>query len=265
MITDFEPALPRAARLCRVPFVSLNHQHFLRTYDLGSLPFYLLLHAAMMANVVRFYCSGQSETIVSAFYFPPLRRGVRKVTQVGVLLRPQVKNTEPTDEGHVTAYFRKPMPDFVLHALAGLGCPVHMFGFGQRRRSGPLIFHPIDESGFIQNLASSQALISTAGNQLVGEALFFGKLVFAISEERNYEQYINAHFLRSSGVGDFCEVREVTSGVLRLFRANLESYRPQIDRSRLDGLPKVLEILRRHLNRTQTEGVALLPAVPALS
>jgi uncharacterized protein (TIGR00661 family) len=29
VITDFEPSLPRAARRAGVPFISLNHQHFL--------------------------------------------------------------------------------------------------------------------------------------------------------------------------------------------------------------------------------------------
>ena len=33
-VTDFEPALPRAARKIGLPFLSVDHQHFLTSYDL---------------------------------------------------------------------------------------------------------------------------------------------------------------------------------------------------------------------------------------
>src|SRR5207248_900326 len=36
VITDFEPALPRAAKECGIPFISLDHQHFLTVSDLST-------------------------------------------------------------------------------------------------------------------------------------------------------------------------------------------------------------------------------------
>lgn len=37
VVTDFDPLLPRAATRMGVPFISLDHQHFLLAYDLSSL------------------------------------------------------------------------------------------------------------------------------------------------------------------------------------------------------------------------------------
>lgn len=58
-ITDFEPALPRAAARCGVPFVSLDHQHFLVENDLSCLPPWLRLWASGMGLVVSAFFQGR--------------------------------------------------------------------------------------------------------------------------------------------------------------------------------------------------------------
>lgn len=69
VITDFEPALPRAARQAGIPFISLDHQHFLLVSDLSKLPTDLQRHAFFMAQIVKGYCHGQVEEVLpSAIY-----------------------------------------------------------------------------------------------------------------------------------------------------------------------------------------------------
>jgi uncharacterized protein (TIGR00661 family) len=247
VVTDFEPALPRAARRLGVPFVSLDHQHFLLTYDLASLPPRLRLYAAYMALIVRAYYSGQAATVVSSFYFPPLRRGCRDVTQVGVMLRPEVLAARPERAGHLVAYFRRFAGDHLLAALHATGRAVRVYGLGACPPAGRLSFHAIEERRFVEDLAACDALISTAGNQLVGEALYLGKPVLALPEARNFEQYINAHFLAQSGAGAWREAEKVTSADVAGFLARLGGFRPPPDSARIHGLPATLAVLRRHL------------------
>lgn len=261
-ITDFEPALPRAARQSGLPFVSVSHQHFLRTYDLSSLPRPLRWRARGMAAVVGLYCSGQADTVVSSFYFPPLRRGCRDVTQVGVLLRPDVLAATPRAETHLVAYFRRFASNRLLAALAATGRGVRIYGLGARPRSGRLTFHTVSESRFVDDLASCEALVCTAGNQLVGEALHLGKPVFALPEPNNHEQFINAHFLAQSGAGDWGDFEEVDHGRLRGFLRRLDEFRAAMPRTRVNGLPATLAVLRRHLREGATQPLALNP-VPA--
>lgn len=249
VITDFEPALPRAARRCGIPFVSLNHQHFLRTYDLRTLPFSLRWHAAYMGAIVGLYHRGQVETIVSSFYFPPLRPGTEQVTQVGVLLRPEVKEATRADGDYLVAYWRRFAPARALEALAGCGREVRVYGLGEQPPRDGLRFCAISSEGFLADLTGAAALVCTAGNQLVGEALYLGKPVLALPEPVNYEQYINAHFLRQSGAGQWTEMESLSIPTLREFLANLDGYRAHIDRARMDGLPETLRVLRRYLPR----------------
>lgn len=249
VITDFEPALPRAARRCGIPFISLNHQHFLRTYDLRTLPFSLRWHAAYMGAIVGLYHRGQVETIVSSFYFPPLRPGTEHVTQVGVLLRSEVEQATATDGDHLVAYWRRFAPGNVIEALANCGREVRIYGLGEQPPRGRLRFRPISSEGFLSDLATGAALICTAGNQLVGEALHLGKPVLALPEPANYEQYINAHFLRQGGAGDWIEMKALNARIIGEFLPRLAGFRRRIDRARMDGLPETLRVLRRHLPR----------------
>lgn len=259
IITDFEPALPRAARRAGVPFVSLDHQHFLLTYDLSSLPRRLRWHAAYMAAVVRVYCSGQAESIVSSFYFPPLRTEAHHVTQIGVLLRPEVVAARPRHGDHLVSYWRRFAPENVLQALRDCGREVRVYGLGERPSEGNLTFRPISADGFLTDLAGCSALVCTAGNQLVGEALHLGKPVLAAPEPGNYEQYINAHFLGQSGAGDWAEMAAFDGGLLQAFLKNLEQHRRRIPRDRMNGLPEALRLLRRQLaKRADPAGVPKL-------
>jgi uncharacterized protein (TIGR00661 family) len=255
-IIDFEPALARAARRCRLPFLFLNHQHFLLTYDLRGLPRALRFHAAYMGWVVRAYGGGQSATIVSSFYFPPLRANCRNVTQVGVFLRPEVLAVKPSRGDHLTAYFRRPAPDSVLRTLADCGREVRFYGMGQRPRQGGIRFQPVGESPFVKDLAECAAVVSTAGNQLVGEALHLGKPVFALPEQGNFEQAINAHFLVRTGCGMSCALDEFQPDRLQAFLRELPVLRSRIVRDRMDGVPASIEVIRPYLTSTQTRGAA---------
>ena len=246
-ITDFEPLLPRAARWCGLPFISLNHQHFLLTYDLGSLPRYLRMLAALMSGVVGAYYRDQAQTIVSSFYFPPLRPECRNVAQIGVLLRPEILAATPEQGEHLIAYLRRSVPMNVYDALAECGCETHIYGLGARPARGSLRFLEVDAYRFVDDLATSRALISTAGNQLVGEALYLGKPVLAMPERGNYEQHINAHFLEQCGGGMACSMDKFSGAMARRFLRTFREPLASVNRARLSGNSAALEIIGRYL------------------
>lgn len=261
-VTDFEPILPRAARRAGVPFLSLDHQHFLTTYDLGSLPPRLRFYAALMAVIVRAYYRGQLATVVSSFYFPPLKRRARNVTQIGVLLRPEILKARPETGGHLLAYLRRFDGRRVLAALEGCGCEVRVYGLGCRPDQGRLRFLGIDVEGFAADLASCRGLVTTAGNQLIGEAQYLGKPVLAMPEEGNLEQEINAHFLSRSRTGMVVAMEAVTAEHVRALLDDAEHLVARIDRRRLCGNPAALAALRRHLPGARSSDLLPIP-IPA--
>lgn len=266
VIADFEPALPRAARSVGIPFVSVDHQNFLTACDLSHLPRGLRAHLAYMRPVVEMFTRGQAASVVSSFFFPPLRDTHSHVHQVGVLMRRELLAADPTREGHLTGYFRRFVPPGALRALEGCGRPVRVYGVGEREACGPggrVTFHATSQGPFLADLASCDALVCTAGNQLVGEAMFLGKPVLAVAERGNHEQRMNAWFLRAGGGGDWAEAEAFDGGTVGTFLERLDAHRAALRPDLMNGLPRTLEVLRRQLRATGAPAAAAAPATPA--
>jgi uncharacterized protein (TIGR00661 family) len=243
VITDFDPALPRAAEKAGIPYISFDHQHFIVTSDLSSLPLRLRLRAAFMAPAVHMFYHRQAETVVSSFYSPPLRRGLRNVRQIGVLIGKEVKSARTLTGKHLTVYIRRHLSNNLLQALRECGCEVRIYGLGRQPSSGGLKFFDVNLHRFIEDLATGRALLSTAGNQVIGEAFYLGKPVFAIPEPGNFEQEINAHFINMSGGGISGEMDAVTTGSIRQFLNNTGVFAAHISPERVYGNDEALGII----------------------
>jgi uncharacterized protein (TIGR00661 family) len=250
-ITDFEPALPRAAGRLGIPLVSIDHQHFLLAYDLDSLPWSLQWNAWFMSRAVWMYVTEAADTVVSAFFRPPLRRGWEHVVQVGPLLRREILAAEPRDEGFVLSYLRRHTPFSAVEAIASCGLPVRIYGLGEREPLGNCTFHAIDEQRFVADLAACRCLISAAGNQLIGESLQLGKPMLVLPEKAHSEQLMNSHFLAAMGCGEFELLEQVTPERVRGFLGRLDELAPALAAltGRMDGTDDVLRVIEHRLSQ----------------
>jgi uncharacterized protein (TIGR00661 family) len=248
-VVDFEPALPRAAGRMGIPLVSVDHQHFLLAYDLDALPWTLQWNAWFMSRAVWLYVAEAADTIVSAFFRPPLRRGWEHVVQVGPLLRGEIKAAAPRDDGFIVSYLRRHTPFSAIEALADCGLPVRVYGLGHREHVGNVSFHAIDELRFVEDLAGCRAVVAAAGNQLIGEALHLGKPMLLLPERAHAEQLMNSHFLAAMGCGGFELLEEVTRDRVRSFVDEAGRFAPALEAlaGRMDGTPEVLRVIGHRL------------------
>jgi len=195
------------------------------------------------------YVAGATDTVVSAFFRPPLKRGWEHVVQVGPLLRGELGRAVPGDGGFVLSYLRRHTPFQALATLADSGLPVKVYGLGERDAVGSVSFHAIDERRFIEDLATCRCLVSAAGNQLIGEALHLGKPMLLLPERAHAEQLMNSHFLAGMGCGDFTLLEQVTTGRVRGFLDRLGDFRPALDAlaGRIDGTADVVRVIEHRL------------------
>ncbi len=225
VLTDFEPTLPRAARKVGVPVVALDHQSVFAHGDFARLPRELRWHAHGLGHVVRRWTPKPDLQISSSFYRPPARRGSEAVRFVGVLLRDSVRNVPTSRGGHLVAYLRPGTSSSTLRALRECPHPVLLYGLPPAAAGGSIVHRPISEPGFLSDLASCRALVSTAGNQLLGEAMYLGKPILALPEPGNREQEINGWFLQDSGAGRSLPCEAFHEQVLEEFLASEDSFR----------------------------------------
>lgn len=251
VITDFEPSLPKAAEKYGIPYISVDHQHFLATYDLSTLPISLQQMAMFMATTVNLFYMKQSETVVSAFYFPPLKKNCKNVQQIGIFLSKDIRDITPHDGKHVLVYMRRYLNNNLVKALEKCKSKVIIYTNEKCRSYRNIKFKKISPKGFIEDLADCRALVSTAGNQLIGEALYLGKPVFSIPEPGNYEQEINGHFLQKSGGGENVYMHMIDDHAIKRFLDRRGDYIGVVDRDKLIGNNHAYDIFDKYLVQSE--------------
>jgi uncharacterized protein (TIGR00661 family) len=124
---------------------------------------------------------------------------------------------------------------------------VRIYGLGARPNSGRLRFFDIDPNRFVSDLAHCRGLVCTAGNQLIGEALYLQKPVLALPEPKNFEQEINGHYVAQNGIGLVADMLKVTPFDVSRFIDHVDAFRNNMDSSFANGNRLVLERLQHHL------------------
>jgi uncharacterized protein (TIGR00661 family) len=227
-----------------LPYISLDHQHFLVTQELSRLPWRLRWKAWLVGLPISMFYRKQRRTIVSSFYHLPLKRGCGRVTQTGILLRPEILAATPMVGEHLLVYLRRFVRPKLMDALRNCGREVRIYGLGARRPEARCTYHEVDEQNFVRDLSSCFAIVSNAGNQLVGEALYLKKPFLALPEAGNFEQAINAYFVRDVGAGDWVDFDRFQHADLRQFLQRVPEFRQQIGSQDVVGNEAVLDLIR---------------------
>lgn len=246
-ITDFEPVLPRAARKLDVPFISFNHQHFLTACDFSRFPRKLRWKAWFIGAFIPMFYTGQQATIISAFHLPPLKKGWEHAICTGVMLRDRILQTPSTEGDYLLVYVRKFASEDLLSALRRCDREVRLYGLGKLPDDGPIRYCEIDSERFVDDLAGCYALITTAGNQLLGEALYLRKPVLAIPEKGNFEQSLNGFLLEELGWGVCHKASSIHRRHLLNFVERVPDLRAKIEPQRVVGNVQAMEAIRRYL------------------
>jgi uncharacterized protein (TIGR00661 family) len=146
---------------------------------------------------------GADHYYVTTFFHPPVRKP--RTTLVPPILRPEILAAQSSDGDHVLVYQTSTSCADLPAVLASLDQRFVVYGY-RRDLEEPLVegnvtYKPFAEAGFIEDLASARAVITSAGFTLLGEAVYLRKPLLAIPVEGQFEQILNAHYVEALGYG----------------------------------------------------------------
>ncbi|MCG3127115.1 MAG: hypothetical protein CHACPFDD_01973 [Phycisphaerae bacterium] len=243
IISDAEAWTSRAARALNIPLISFDHFGIM-VHCRARPPWHQWLGHRIDSAVYRALLGRPDRVVVSSFYhLPPRRAGV---VMVGPLLRDEVCRTAAREGDHLLVYLNKGMHQFtprIEGVLRGAPHPVVLYGTERRDVSGNISFRPASNLPFVEDLASCRAVISTAGNQLVGEAIHFGKPLL-VMPEACVEQRLNAAAVARMGIGVSCSLRGLTPARLVDFLSRRDEFVRCMQRFRRDGRREAVEALQ---------------------
>ena len=235
-ITDFEPIIPRVAIAHDIFCISIDNQHKF-TLSPKGLPLRLKVYSYLAGKFINWFIP-ETYNIITTFH-----ECENCTNLVDVIVRKEIAEIIPHKESFILVYLKDCLENKILDVLKEISEETFVvYGSTKVSCEGNLIFKGTSNEGFARDLANCKRVICTAGNQLIGEAKFFRKPVFAIPLANQTEQMINAWYVEREGLGTYCDIRDLTSVKVREFMKT-EYNIPLV----LNGLEQVMEFLDSYL------------------
>lgn len=210
VISDGEPFTHQAAARLAIPRIGFDHLGILAHCHVSAPPG-RELHLAAARRLYRLLMGEPERAVVASFYRAPVARA--GVALVSALPRPDVVRARPRRGEYLLVQLdraRRPLSPRVLHVLREARIPCVVHGAHRDGADGLLRYRRAGAPTFVDDLAGCRAVLSTADDQIVGEALHLGKSVLAVPDDTT-EQRLGGAALDASGAG-----RQVPAGALDL-------------------------------------------------
>lgn len=243
-ICDAEPWTHRTAARLGIPRVSFDHFGIMVYCDV-PLAVGDRMKSLFDRLAYRLLMGRPERVLVSSFYSAPPKSP--KVRVIGPLLGEEVHAIPRTRRDHILVYLNNGQHQLTPRlegVLRSSGLPMIVYGANREGRDENLDFRPPSRRGFLEDLASARAIVSTAGNQLVGEALYFRRPLLVMPES-TVEQRMNAAAVARLGVGEAMDFSELTTESLARFVERIPTYEAAARAHAVDGRQEALTLLSR--------------------
>jgi uncharacterized protein (TIGR00661 family) len=227
VISDSEPWTHRAAQRLSLPRISFDHVGII-AYCKPHFPPDLWAAGLRDGWGYRQLIGVPERILISSFY--AAEPAYPQVRLVGPMLRDEVRAATPHEGDYLLAYFNKGEHQYLPHvdrALRLLDLPVRIYGTRLRGEDDNLQFCAPSVGSFVDDFAGCRAVLSTAGNQLIGEALHFGKPVLALPEAA-FEQRLNAYMIERMGIGQRSDLLALTPSDIDRFLGQYDRFRDSL-------------------------------------
>jgi uncharacterized protein (TIGR00661 family) len=248
-ICDREIFLPPAARAAGLECISLDHSHVLPACNYPVPPAQRISWSLAHLEDSLFFNFTRHNLIVS-FFHPELKSGKRQFNELlPPVLRPEVRQFQPTPGNHILIYQTNPTFTPLLAAVRQLARPAIIYGFRNTHATeGNLIFKPFHPQTILANLASCAYAVVNGGHNLICEALAYHKPLLCFPIAGQFEQFLNAWQVREMGFGDFSTSRHPAPEIFHEFESRLGIYRQNIQAKFVDGTDVVINRVRQLIN-----------------
>jgi uncharacterized protein (TIGR00661 family) len=250
VVSDFESWTYLYAKTHRLPILSIDNMQIINRCKLpdeileGHRTEFQLTKGFIKSKLP--FCD---EYFITTFFRPPVRK--EKTRLFPPILRPEILSANRRRGEHLLVYTTGEGNESFADTLAKTGLECRIYGMRrnltEEQIEGNLRYRPFSEETFIDDLASSRAVIAGGGFTLMGEAVYLHKPMLAIPLARQFEQVLNARYLELEGYGrharDLADPRTVLDFVdaLPACEAKLASYSQEGNRELTTALDEWLD------------------------
>jgi len=220
ILCDFEPCTAYLAAHYNIPLISIDNQHRMR-YMHYEIPGDFRKDAFITESIIRAMVPKPWVSLITTFHQGTLKNDHSFLFPP--ILRQQVLNLSSSESEHILVYVTSGFDSLVEVLKSFPREKFKLYGYNKTEQQNNIEYCEFSADGFLQDLASSKAVIATAGFTLISEALYLGKPYLAFPMQGQFEQQLNAFMLDKEGFGACCDIPSVKD--VAAFLYGLPDYR----------------------------------------
>ncbi len=224
-ISDMEPIVPILRNWYKLPLISIDNQHRLTNLEI-NIPKKYYSDYLLAKSVVESFVKRADYFIITSFSKNKIKK--KNSFVVPPIIREKVKKIKPVVGDKILVYLTKKDKN-ILKVLNSIGEQFVVYGYNCNKRKANLEFKTREY--FLKDLSDCKAIIATAGFTLISESIYLKKPYLALPLKGQFEQTLNALFLKENNFGDYTEdltKEEIVNFLknLKKYRTNLKKYNP---------------------------------------
>ncbi len=229
VITDFEPMSAYLANHYGLPLITIDNQHRIR-YMTYPCPARLQPERKMTINIIRAMVPRPDVSLVTTFYYGKAKN--ERTLFFPPILREEILSLQPSIKGHVLVYLTSGYDSFLKKLKSFNREKFLVYGYDRSGRDGSIVYKPFSKDGFLEDLASSKAVMATAGFTLMTESFHLGKPFLALPMHGQFEQELNAFWMAKLDYG--INLRRIRLEAIGNFLYRLPDFREKLDEYRAE-------------------------------
>ncbi len=222
VISDFESWTYIFGKTHRIPIISIDNMQALnrcvhpKEITEGHESSFQLAKTFVKSKLP--YCD---HYMITTFVRPEVRKP--NTTLHAPILRPEILAATPRQGEHLLVYQTSEGNEALAKTLTKTTIECRIYGMRRDIKTeqveGNLRYQPFSEDKFIDDLASSRAVIAGGGFTLMGEAVYLRKPMLSVPIARQFEQIFNARYLEHVGYGKYAESLDEETPIVRFLDA----------------------------------------------
>ncbi|MFH2027982.1 MAG: MJ1255/VC2487 family glycosyltransferase [Nanoarchaeota archaeon] len=248
VISDFEYFSSLIAKKNNLPLVVIDNNHISNKakVTVPKLYFKDYLVSKMIANII---ARKAKYFLITTFFYPKIKE--KNVSFYPPILRDKIIKLKPSVKDYILVYQTSKSYTKLIPTLKKIDEKFIAYSIRDDGIEENITFKKFGEEEFFNDLKDCKAVISNGGYSLMGEALYLDKPILSIPIGGQFEQILNALYLKKLGYGLFS--KRISKKIVEKFLSDLDHYRANIkkhkkeDNSRLfKKIESIIQELEPH-------------------
>jgi uncharacterized protein (TIGR00661 family) len=245
VISDFESFSYVFGKDQGLPVISIDNMQVLNRCEIDvAIPKEEMADFKLAKSIVKAKLPGCFHYLITSFFFPKVRK--KNTSLYPPILRDEILAARPKPGEHILVYQTSTSNTELVPVLQSLKeHRFYVYGLRRDEDLGNVQLRDFSETKFVDDLASSRAVIAGGGFSLMGEAVYLGKPLFSVPVVHQFEQALNALYLQQYGYGEYH--RGLAPDEIKAFLGKVDGYAKNLERHKQEGNRLIFEALDRLL------------------